>query len=43
MAGWIAEMLFMLFVAYIAMQRTELYTVAEYKAHWLASVPIINH
>ena len=36
MAGWIAEMLFMLFLAYIAMN------IADYKAYWLMGAPIIN-
>jgi len=38
MAGWIAaEMLFMLFFAYIAGQN-----IAKYEAYWLIGVPIIN-
>ena len=36
MAGWTAEMLFMLFFAYIA------HNIAEHEAHWLMGVPIIN-
>jgi len=36
MAGWIAEVLFMLFFAYIGQN------IAEYKAYRLMSVPIIN-
>jgi len=36
MARWIAEMLFVLFFAYIAQN------IAEHEAYWLMGVPIIN-
>ena len=36
MAGWIAEMLFMLFFAYIGQN------IAEYEAYWLMGFLIIN-
>jgi len=36
MAGWITEMLFMLF---FAMQQTN---ITEYEAYWLMGVPLIN-
>jgi len=39
MAGWIAEILFMLFFAYTAVYE---HNIAEYEAYWLISVPIIN-
>jgi len=39
MAGWIAEMLFMLFFAYIAVNGRN---IAEYEAYWLMGVQIIN-
>ena len=40
MAGWIAEILFMLFFAYIAVYNGQ--NIAEYEAYWLVGVPIIN-
>jgi len=39
MAGWIAEMLFMLFFTYIAVNGQNM---AEYQSYWLMGVPIIN-
>ena len=36
MAGWIAEMLFMLILLYNRQN------IAEYKAYWLMGFPIIN-
>jgi len=36
MAGWTAEILFMLFFAYIGQK------IAKYEAYWLIGVPIIN-
>jgi len=38
MAGWIAEMLFTLFFAYILLCKG----IAKYEAYWLIGVPIIN-
>ena len=40
-AGWIAEMLFMLFFAYSILLYNR-QNVAEYKTYWLMGVPIIN-
>jgi len=37
MAGWIAEVLFMLFYAYAAVN------IAVCEAYWLMGFPIINH
>jgi len=40
MARWIAEMLFMLFLAYISVEFGQ--KIAEYEVYWLMGVPIIN-
>ena len=40
MAGWIAEMLFMLFSLLILLCNEQI--IAEYKVYWLMGVPLIN-
>jgi len=42
MAGWIAEMLFMLFFACIAVLLCNGQNIAEYEVYWLMGVPAIN-
>ena len=39
MAGWIAEMLFMLFLLILLCNRQN---IVKYEAYWLIGVPIIN-